>query len=195
MKRSFCVLTLTFISFFLLVMNLNAQTIYLVRHAEKIPTWVGRQLDAYHPLSAEGVATASEIANYFKSKSIAEVFSSTTTRTLHTAFPLANNKNISIQTAQACMDTSAIEGFLKKLSNDFSSNQSVVLFSHSNIIPYLLIKAGLPQSCYDEAGIVKSDQTTWLLIQGYDHIWKIEPGESNKRDCSDFQRIKFKWLF
>lgn len=193
MKRYIYFVLLIYFVVVLLSINVNAQpTIYLVRHAEKIPAWVGRQLDAYHPLSADGVATASVVSNYFKSKKIHGIYSSTTTRTLHTAFPLSESKKIAILTEKACMDTSAIDGFLKKLNKEFGAEQSVVLFSHSNIIPYLLIKSGLRGACYKDAGIVMSDQTTWLLIQEYDHIWKIEPGEPNKRKCSDFQRIKFK---
>jgi len=193
MKRLIYLPLLIYFAAVLLSTHVNAQpTLYLIRHAEKIPTWAGRQLDAYHPLSTEGIATASVVSNYFKSKKIHGIYSSKTTRTLHTAFPLSESKKIAIQTAKACMDTSAIDGFLEKLNKEFRTDQSVVLFSHSNIIPYLLIKSGLPGSCYKDAGIVKSEQTTWLLIQGYDHIWKIEPGESNKRKCSDFQRIKFK---
>lgn len=191
MKSKICFVLLICYTVGFSIPSFAQPTIYLVRHAEKVPTWLGRQLDAYHPLSAEGVTTALEVSKYFKSKSIAGIFSSTTTRTLHTALPLSKNKNITIQTAKACMDTSAIDGFLKQLKEEFTSDQTVVMFSHSNIIPYLLIKSALPEECYANAGIVKT-HPTWLLIEGYDHIWRIEPGESKKRECKDFQMIRFK---
>ena len=166
-------------------------TIYLVRHAEKVPEWLGRHLDSYHPLSEEGAATADRVAKYFESRSVDAIYSSETTRTLHTALPLWQSKKTSIQIAEACMDTSAIDVFLAELQDRFDSSKTVVLFSHSNIIPYLLIKAGLPEDCYGDMGIVKSEWTTWLLIEGYDHIWKFENRASGTKACSDFERIRF----
>ncbi len=173
------------------IMIMAQPTIYLVRHAEKVPQWVGGNLDSFHPLSQEGVATSKRIAKYFESKTIDAIYCSETTRTLHTALPLSQAKEISIQTARACMDTSAIDAFLRDLQSRFDKSKMVVLFSHSNIIPYFMIKAGLPENCRAQMEIVKSDRTSWLLIEGYEHIWEITSLSASTKTCGGFQRIRF----
>jgi phosphohistidine phosphatase SixA len=167
-------------------------TIYLVRHAEKLANWPDDDaLDAFHPLNAAGVARARKLAEHFMPGEIAAIFSSRTTRALHTALPLAQKLGLSIEAADACMDTAAIAAFYKNLAKRFGSNKSVVLVSHSNIIPYLLIKAGLPQACFKEMGIKASSPKAWLLVEGYDHFWKVIKLNSSQAGCPDFARLKY----
>jgi phosphohistidine phosphatase SixA len=178
-----------------LAATLTAQaqpTIYLVRHAEKLAQWYDDDtLDDFHPLNAEGEARAEKLAAQFAPGTIAAIFSSRTTRALHTALPLSQKLNLPVEVVTACMDTAAITAFYKNLAQRFKSGQAVVLVSHSNIIPYLLIKAGLAQSCFKEIGIKASALGEWLLIEGYDNIWKIEKLLASRKNCEGFTRIKF----
>lgn len=167
-------------------------TIYLVRHAEKLANWPGDDdLDAYQPLSAEGIARAQKLTEQFKPGAIAAVFSSRTTRSLHTALPLAQKLELPLEVADACMDTAAISAFYKKLAQRFGSDKAVVLVSHSNIIPYLLIKAGLSPACFKEIGIAASSPDSWLLIEGYDTIWRVEKWRTDTKTCEGFSRMKY----
>jgi len=167
-------------------------TIYLVRHAEKLAGWPdGDGLDEFHPLSSEGAARAKKLAGQFNADSIAAIFSSRTTRALHTALPLSQKLKMPIEVADACMDTTAIAAFYKNLTRRFGANQAVILISHSNIIPYLLIKAGLPQACFQDIGIKVSAANVWLLIEGYDNIWQVKKTDSHKKNCNDFVMKKY----
>ena len=174
-------------------MTASAQpTLYLVRHAEKLANWPGdNDLDAYQPLSAEGVVRAQKLAGQFKPGTIAAVFSSRTTRSLHTALPLAQKLKLSIEVAEACADTAAISAFYKKLAQRFGPDKAVVLVSHSNIIPYLLIKAGLAPACFEEMGIAGASPKSWLLIKGYGDIWRVEKWRAEAKTCAGFSRIKY----
>lgn len=167
-------------------------TLYLVRHAEKLENWpADEDLDAYHPLSAEGVTRAQKLAEQFKPGTIAAVFSSRTTRSLHTALPLAQKLGLSIEAAEACADTAAISAFYDTLAQRFGPDQAVVLVSHSNIIPYLLIKAGLAPACIEEIGIAAGSPDSWLLIEGYDNIWQVKKWRSGAKTCAGFSRMKY----
>ncbi|MDZ7363957.1 MAG: histidine phosphatase family protein [candidate division KSB1 bacterium] len=167
-------------------------TVYLVRHADKLAKWYDDDvLDDFHPLSAEGETRAKKLADQFASGTVAAIFSSRTTRALHTALPLSQKLSLPVEVAEACMDTAAIAGFYKRLSQRFKSGQAVVLVSHSNIIPYFLIKAGLAQSCFKEIGIKASSPGEWLLIEGYDNIWKIEKLFAPRKNCEGFAVMKF----
>lgn len=163
--------------------------IYLVRHAEKVANWPGGDLDAFHPLNVTGMATSRRIARFFDKISVDRVYSSATTRSLHTALPLARMKKLQILTEPACYDTSTISGFLERISQEEADN--IVIFTHSNIIPYILIKSGLPQDCWDEMGIAKSEESDWLLISGYRYIWRISQKTTGSRSCEGFTRLQF----
>jgi len=195
MKIHFSKISLVAVILFTNTIILQAQpTIYLIRHAEKLANWPDDDaLDAFHPLSIEGIARAQKLAEQFKPGSIAAVFSSRTTRALHSALPLAQKLGLPIEVADACMDTAAIVVFYKNLTQRFGPDKAVVLVSHSNIIPYLylLMKAGLYQSCFKESGIKISSPNEWMLIEGYDNIWKIDNSPAGKKQCESFSRMKY----
>lgn len=167
-------------------------TIYLVRHAEKLADWPGGQSGHFQPLSAEGIARAKKLADRFEKGSLSAIYSSLTTRTLHTAFPLSRKLGVPMQIANACMDTSAIDGFLAEIRQKYTDSEAILLVSHSNIVPYLMVKAGLPGDCRKEMGIRQSSPSSWLLISGYDNIWKIELNKVEGSRCIGFQRMDFK---
>jgi broad specificity phosphatase PhoE len=194
MKIHLCKVFLAFAFLFVTAAATSAQpTLYLVRHAEKLANWPDDDdWDAFHPLSTEGVARAQKLAEQFQPGTIAAVFSSRTTRALHTALPLAQKLKLAIKVADACMDTAAISAFYQTLAQRFGSDKAVVLVSHSNIIPYLLIKAGLSPTCYKEMGIAAAAPKSWLLIEGYGNIWKVEKVHaSTPKTCAGFVRINY----
>jgi len=167
-------------------------TIYIVRHAEKLAAWLEDDaMDSFHPLSTEGIGRAQKLTEQFKPEAIAAIFSSRTTRALHTALPLSQKLNLPVEAVEACMDTNAITAFYKNLAQRFGPDKSVVLVSHSNIIPYLLLKAGLPQSCFKEMRLKPAAPTEWLLIEGYDNIWQVKKLASPQKNCNDFLRKIF----
>jgi broad specificity phosphatase PhoE len=167
-------------------------TIYIIRHAEKLATWLEDDaLEAFHPLSAEGVARAQKLTEQFQPGAIAAIFSSRTTRALHTALPLSQKLNLPVEVVDACMDTAAIAPFYKNLAQRFGPDKSVVLVSHSNIIPYLLLKAGLPRACFKEMRLKDAAPNEWLLSEGYDNIWQVKKSTSAQSHCADFTRKIF----
>ena len=167
-------------------------TIYIVRHAEKLATWLDDgALDAFHPLSAEGVLRAQKLAEQFQPGEIAAIFSSRTTRALHTVLPLSQKLKLPVEVVEACMDTTAIAGFYKNLAQRFGPEKSVILVSHSNIVPYLLINAGLLNPCFQEMRIKPAAPGSWLLSEGYDNIWQIKRLNSPRKKCEDFVRQTF----
>lgn len=174
----------------LLIESTYAQPdIYLIRHAEKVANWPEGDLDVFHPLNITGMATSRRIAKYFADISVDQIYSSATTRSLHTALPLARIKNLAIMTEPACFDTSAITGFLARINTEEAD--AVALFTHSNIIPYILIKSGLTRDCWNEMGIAKSRESDWLLISGYKHIWRIKQQNRGNSSCEGFTRLQF----
>jgi hypothetical protein len=76
------------------------------------------------------------------------------------------------------------------LKNRFTSEQAVLLISHSNIISYLLMRASLGPSCWKEMGIAASSEAAEMTIVGYDNIWKITK-EPVRKDCTNFSRRQF----
>ena len=166
-------------------------TIYLVRHAEKLSTWHTEELDAYHPLSEIGAKRAQALADQFEKGSLAALFSSPTTRTLHTALPLAQKLGFTVQVSAACYDTTAIDSFYAELNKNYKPEQAVLLVTHSNIIPYLLMRAGLPKTCREEVGFALQPQEGWLVIEGYDNIWRVEKSGERKKNCSGVSRQKY----
>ena len=167
-------------------------TVYIVRHAEKVPEWLGEDLDQYHPLNETGMARAQKLAGLFEKGALVAIYSSPTTRTLHTVQPLAHKLWLEVQIAEACWDTAAMSAFFAELPRRHKPGEAVLLVSHSNHIPHLLIKAGLPKSCWGEMGVIAPDNSGELMIEGYDNIWKISRlGDEGKKGCGGFSRGKF----
>lgn len=166
-------------------------TLYIVRHAEKVANWPEKELGNFQPLSEEGVATARRLANHFATTRLAAIYCSSTTRCLHTAFPLAQQSGIPLDTALALRDTAAISEFYETLAKKFKPDQSVLLVTHSNIIPYLLINAGLSRDCFDRMGIQQSMSSNWLVIEGYDNLYRVERLGFKRQNCEGITRGKF----
>jgi len=165
--------------------------LYIVRHAEKLANWPEETHGQFHPLSEAGVATANRLAKHFETMKFSAIYSSPATRTLHTAFPLSQKLGVAIESARALADTSAIDAFYAELSKKFKPGQSILLITHSNITPYLLMKAGMPRDCFDAMGIQKSMGSSWLVTEGYDNIYTVEKLGTPVGDCGGITRSKF----
>ncbi len=173
-------------------------TLYIVRHAEKLANWPEKELGNFQPLSEEGAASAKRLAKHFEGTHFDAISSSSATRSLHTAFLVAQKSGLPIDTALALRDTAAIDSFYSALSKKFGPDKSILLVSHQNIIPYLLIKAGLTKDCFDKMGIHQSMESRWLLLEGYDNIFKVEPWgmkqtstASGQEGCKGITRERF----
>jgi broad specificity phosphatase PhoE len=138
-----------------------SQRFYIVRHAEKaVPNEDTKIMydRSNPPLSDAGVARAAELKKVLGSKKIRHVFSTNYTRTISTAQPLADARNIRIQLYNAGPDSLA--SFIGKLNSIRSGN--VLIVGHSNTVDDLISKfsgtdevpADLADSEYDNLFIV-----------------------------------------
>ncbi|MGH2567588.1 MAG: phosphoglycerate mutase family protein, partial [Bacteroidota bacterium] len=184
--------------FFLIALSVcttgfSQPTVYIVRHAEKLANWPEQEHGPFQPLSEEGVATARRLAQHFGTIPFAAIYSSPTTRSLHTGFPLSQQLNLPLLATDALRDTALIDSFYTELSQHFNVGQAVLLVTHSNIIPYLLIKAGLSRDCYDKMGIQSSMVSRWLVIEGYENIYRVESLGAKRATigCEGITREKF----
>lgn len=156
---------------------LSAQpNIYIVRHSEKINNWQN-DLGSFQALSIEGIETSKKLSNYFLDKNLTAIYSSKTARTIHTAYYTSQSKKIDIIIEDACSDTSKIDSFLKSLKTKYTKDQSILIVSHSNIIPYFLIKAGLKKEDFKNFEFTKSNK--WWVTDYYGFVYKIELQNGN----------------
>ena len=154
-------------------------TIFIVRHSEKVSNWP-HSINSFTPLSEEGIETSQKLADYFSGDKLSAIYSSKNTRTIHTAFYTARNQSLEIQINDACSDTSKIKDFLAYIGKKFDDEDTLLIVSHSNIIPYFLIKSGLTTDRYDEMNITKS-HSGWLLTDYYGEVFIVEQGQMIRR--------------
>src|SRR6185436_11321449 len=89
-------------------------TLWLVRHAEKLEPWPSA-FDTLQPLSREGAVRAEALADRLKDVGIAAIYTSRTTRTLATGHPLATRNKVPLTADDATTKPSEIPPFLAKL--------------------------------------------------------------------------------
>ena len=157
--------------FFLKVEIYSQPKIYIVRHAEKVSGW-DQKLTDYQPLSEKGNETSQRLKKYLAEKKISAIFSSAKTRTLTTAFPTSKFKKMKIRTHPGCSDTSKINNLLNLLKEKYNDDESVLIISHSNIIPYFLIKCGLKENEFERLNITNGEN--WLLTDYYGEVIIID---------------------
>ncbi len=177
----------------LLVLLLTApaaalDTIYLVRHSEKAGFWPSdRDLDAFQPLSAAGVARAEALAGPLRTANIAVIYTSRTTRTLSTGAPLAQATGAPLVADDATTRPDEMASFLARLREKHAADQAVLIVGHSNTIPELLLKLGATADCYARLNI--TGQPVSLLIEGYEGVWKVD---LKKQGCEAIEREALK---
>lgn len=158
-------------------------TIYLVRHAEKIEPWpADRDLDPFRPLSPAGIARAETLAERLKDAGIVAAYTSRTTRTLATAMPLVNRAHIPVKADDATTRPDEMMPFLEHLVGNHANDRAVLIVGHSNTIPEFLVKLGATPDCYERIGIKNSDG---LEIEGYEGLWKVD---LKKQGCAAITR-------
>lgn len=176
---------LFFIIIFSAVLTRGQPKIFLVRHSEKVEDWQDNLKD-YQPLNEEGIVTSRKLAEYFKDTQLSAIYSSGLTRTLQTAYYISKEKKIDILVEDACNDTSQIDAFIESLNNEYKKHESVLIVSHSNIIPYFLIKFGLKKEEYAKMKFTLDNK--WLVTDYYGELFIIE---RNKNDYY-IRKEKFK---
>ena len=152
--------------------------IYLVRHSEKIEDWQSDIKD-FQPLNSKGIETSQKLSKYFDKKTLSAIYSSPVTRTLQTAYNVSKSKNLKIEIAEACNDTSLLNSFINSLNKKYKNDESVLIVSHSNIIPYILIKLGLKKEKFSDMNFTKDNN--WLLTDYYGEIFIIEQNKNSNK--------------
>ena len=162
-------------------------SIYLVRHAEKASWPSDRDLDAFQPLSQEGIARATALAERLKTAGVAAVYTSRTTRTIETGAPLVQATGISITADDATTKPDEMAAFLSRLREKHAGDKAVLIVGHSNTIPELLVKLGATADCYAQLNV--TGQPGNLLIEGYEGVWKVD---LKKQGCEAIERQALK---
>ena len=148
-------------------------TVYLVRHAEKAEGWpADRDLDAFWPLSQPGVDRAQALAARLKDAGIAAVYSSRTTRSLHTGLPLVRAASIPLIADDATTKPDRMAAFLSTLRAKHAQDRAVLIVGHANTIPELLVQLGAKPECFAKLGI--TGEPGELLIEGHEGLWRVD---------------------
>lgn len=185
MKQTKLIFGIIFFAYLISAVQITGQPkIYLVRHSEKIEDWQ-QDITDFQPLNAEGIEASKRLAKYFDKINLSAVYSSELTRTLQTAYYVSKSKKIKIEIAGACNDTSLINSLIKELNKTFGSDKSVLIVTHSNIIPYFLIKLGLAKERFKEMNF--TTKNNWLLTDYYGEVFIIE----QKKNLNKIYREKF----
>lgn len=152
-------------------MPVQAQTLVIVRHAEKMEPWPAE--DRLQPLSAEGMRRAEQLRKLVDNLDIKAIYTSNTTRTLSTAMPTAIDKNVVPVPHPACENVDTLPGFMEMVRATYQSSDFVLVVSHSNIIPEWLTRFRIDASTLTEMGISFNSRYNGYLVDGYDGVWLV----------------------
>ena len=148
-------------------------TIWLVRHAEKMEPWpADRDLDALQPLSREGTARAEALADRLKDAGIAAIYTSRTARTIATAEPLAERGKISLTVDDATTRPIELPPLLARLRERHAGDRAVLIVGHSNTVPQILAVLGATPECFARLGI--KEKPEGLLVEGFEGVWRVD---------------------
>lgn len=152
-------------------MPVQAQTLVIVRHAEKMEPWPAE--DRLQPLSAEGMRRAEQLRKLVDNLDIKAVYTSNTTRALSTAMPAAMSKGLVPSVHPASEKTDSLDAFMSMVRNTYGSSDFVLVVSHSNIIPEWLTRFRIDASTLTEMGISFNSRYNGYLVDGYDGVWLV----------------------
>jgi broad specificity phosphatase PhoE len=162
------------------------ETIYIVRHAEKVDFWPSDpSINAYRPLSEDGVATAEELADVLEDEGIAAIYGSRTTRALATGMPLAEQTGAPVIADDASTDRNQMGAFLAEVNGRHAADRAVLIVGHSNTVADLLVQLGAVSSCFERLGIVEDRGR--LTIRGHGVLWKIRIADEG---CDAIERLR-----
>lgn len=160
-------------------------TIYLVRHAEKVRAWPAAPEAAdLIPLSSAGERRAAALAARLKGAGVGAVYTSRTTRAIATAVPLAAVSEIPLLIDDATIKKEKMGAFLARARRNLAGARAVLIVGHSNTVPELLIALGATKACYRQLGI-REEKNGQHLIDGYDGLWKVD---LKKPGCAGMRR-------
>ena len=152
-------LCLLFISTSLSI-NAESFSLYLIRHAEKDLT---TKTDP--DLTDVGRETAAKLRDYLAQRPIAAIHSTNYKRTMNTALPVANSKQLMIN----LYDPRELKAMAKKLIN---AQQNALVVGHSNTTPELVALLGgdaksIAEDEYGEIFIISIDSSSQLVKTQY----------------------------
>ena len=162
---------------------LALDTIYIIRHAEKDKAawWDDPTVDRFRPLAKEGERRARHWAETLSDADIAAIYTSETTRTVHTGAPLAMATGVPLLPGNGSADEANMADFLRELADEHRDDEAVLVVGHSNTIPPLLRALGAEKTCFKRLGFVPAGN----LITGNDGLWTIRLGD---RGCKQIER-------
>lgn len=161
-------------------MSASAQTLVIVRHAEKFEPWSAE--DRLQPLSAEGLARAERLRTLLRDLDIKAVYTSNTTRALTTAIPAATDKRLKPVPHPACEKSDSLSQFIGMVTSTYSESDFILVVSHSNIIPEWLTYFRTDAASLTEMGIAFDSRYKGYLVQGYDGVWIVNlPRDAESR--------------
>ena len=161
-------------------------TLILVRHAEKSDWPDDPALNVLQPLSDEGVATARALATHLVDTPILAVYSSRTTRTLHTGLFTARAHEVALVDEPRSADREAISAWIEELRAAHPGPGAVLVVGHSNTIPWYFGAFGADSSCHERLGV--TTESYGLATEGYGHLWEIDV---DARGCDAIARRVF----
>lgn len=147
----------------------NAQTLVIVRHAEKLEPWPAA--DRMQPLSQDGLIRAEQIRDMLSDIEFKAVFTSNTTRAISTALPTALAHQIKPVAHPACESSDSLSVFMDHINSQFDVADFILVVSHSNIIPQWLSVFGLDAMQMADMGISYDSRYGGYLVDGYDGLW------------------------
>ena len=133
--------------------------VVVVRHAERLDD------STDSPLSSEGRARASRLAQQLRSAQITSVFATQYVRTQETVRPLATLAGVPVETVLAA-DTPALIGRLRALG----AHARALVAGHSDTVPKILAAFG----CADPVTIAADE---------YDSLWVVVPVANSAPTC------------
>ncbi len=133
------------------VFSANEQTIFLVRHAEKV---AGK---SDPELTKQGTSRAQVLAQLLRDKNISVIYSTQYRRTLATANPLADALNVKVST----YDPDQLMALASKVK---ASGKNTLIVGHSNTTPAMAAALGadpgeeIKETEYDRLYIITIDR-------------------------------------
>ena len=154
--RRICALTLAVL--LVTVSLVTAQTVIVVRHAERADSAAGGSMTTNDPdLSDVGKARAQSLATALKDAGITAIYVTEFKRTQQTAEPLA--KALGIQAT--IVSTKEVAGLIEKVK---AASGNTLIVGHSNTVPQILKQLGV----VDEVTLGDAD---------YDNLFVVTRGE------------------
>ncbi len=155
--------------FFFATSFANAQTLVIVRHAEKLEPWPAA--DQMQPLSPEGLQRAEHLRDVLSDIEFKAVFTSNTTRTIATGLPIALAHQLKPIAHPACEKSDSLSVFLHMVMDQYEASDFILVVSHSNIIPQWLAAFGIDSMQLTDMGITFDSRYNGYLVDGYDGLW------------------------